>query len=179
MRRIRAITMQHMAELRAPMVHPAMRTLFVTSFAEGWGIYAEQLAEPMGLYDSDLARVGYLVHQLDVAVAAYLDAGFHGRGWTRAMLVDTMMALGGRPRPMAEAYADRHAATPGQLATYYVGVNAIRASRAYAEKQLGDRFNLAEFDREVIRHGSITLASMAANIERWVKERGSVRGGTP
>jgi uncharacterized protein (DUF885 family) len=55
----------------------------------------------MGLYDSDLTRAGYLVHILDVAMGAYLDIGYHTRGWTREMLVDSMMVLGGRPRAMA------------------------------------------------------------------------------
>ena len=68
---------------------------------------------------------------------------------------------------MAEAYADRHAGTPGQLATYYIGYNAIMGARRYAEQVLGSRFQLAEFNREVIRDGSITLASMTRKLARW------------
>jgi uncharacterized protein (DUF885 family) len=162
---------QRTAETRANVVHPAMQTLFVGAFTEGWGIYSEALGEEMGLYETDLDRAGYLVHLLDVAVAGYLDLAYHTRGWTRGQLVDSMMLLGGRTRPNAEAYADRHAATPAQLATYFIGYRAIKALREHAERTLGPKFNAAEFHREVLGDGTITLASLQSKIERWVEAR--------
>jgi uncharacterized protein (DUF885 family) len=161
--------LQRIAANRAGAIHPVLGTLNVGGFMEGWGIYAEVLADDMGLYDSDLTRAGYLIHILDVAMGAYLDIGYHTRGWTREMLVDSMMVLGGRPRANAEAYADRHAGTPGQLAIYYIGYNAIMAARRDAEQRLGSRFTPAEFNREVIRDGSITLASMMEKLSRWTE----------
>lgn len=122
----------------------------------------------MGLYENQLDRAGYLVHSLDVAVAAYLDIGYHTRGLTRKDLADTMVVLGGRPQAMAEAYADRHAATPGQLATYYIGYEAIRSYRERAERTLGARFRSPEFHREVLKDGTVTLASLGAKVDRWV-----------
>jgi uncharacterized protein (DUF885 family) len=160
--------LQRIAERRGAPVHPVMQTLFFGGFAEGWGIYSELLAEEMGLYENKLDRAGYLVHLLDVAVAAYLDIGYHTRGWTRKDLADTMVVLGGRPQAMAEAYADRHAATPGQLATYYIGYVAIRSYREQAERALGARFRSPEFHREVLKDGTITLASLGAKVDRWV-----------
>ena len=160
--------LQRIAARRAADVHPVMQTLFFGGFTEGWGIYSERLADEMGLYESKLDRAGYLVHLLDVMVAAYLDIGYHTRGWTRKDLADTMVVLGGRPQAMAEAYADRHAATPGQLATYYIGYQAIRSYREQAERALGARFRSPEFHQEVIKDGTITLASLGAKVERWV-----------
>jgi uncharacterized protein (DUF885 family) len=160
--------LQHIAERRGPVVHPVMRTLFFGGFSEGWGIYSEQLADEMGLFETQLDRAGYLVHLLDVAVAAYLDVGYHTRGWSRQNLVDTMVVIGGRPQAMAEAYADRHAATPGQLATYYIGYEAIRSYRDHAQHTLGARFNSPEFHREVLKDGTVTLASLGAKVGRWV-----------
>ena len=145
-----------------------MRDLSFGGFTEGWGIYAERLGDEMGLYVTPLDRVGYLVHLLDVAVAAYLDIGYHTRGWSRQQLVDSMVALGGRSPAMAGAYADRHAATPGQLATYYIGFEAIRSYREAAERALGARFRSPEFHYEVLKDGTITLASLGAKVDRWV-----------
>jgi uncharacterized protein (DUF885 family) len=68
---------------------------------------------------------------------------------------------------MAEAYADRHAGTPGQLATYFIGYNAIMSARSNAERKLGSKFSLAEFNGAVIQDGSITLASLVGKMERW------------
>jgi uncharacterized protein (DUF885 family) len=160
--------LQRIAASQASSIHPVMRTIGVSAFSEGWGIYSEDLGAEMGLYTTDLDRAGHLVHLLDVAVAYYLDAGAHVRGWTRETLVDSMYVLGGRTRAQAGDYADRHAATPGQLATYYVGYRTVRAARADAERKLGARFDLPRFNREVVRDGTITLASLQAKLEGWV-----------
>ncbi|MES2179009.1 MAG: DUF885 domain-containing protein [Gemmatimonadota bacterium] len=160
--------LQRIAENRAELAHPAMRSLFIGGFIEGWGIYSETLGDEMGLYSTPLLRAGYLVHLLDVTMGYYLDIGYHVKGWTRKDLVDSMVVLGGRPVRMAEAYADRHAATPGQLATYYAGYRAIRAGRQDAEARLGSRFRMPEFHREVLRHGTITLASLRRQIDAWI-----------
>jgi uncharacterized protein (DUF885 family) len=160
--------LQRIAAMRAPTVHPAMRSIGVSGFTEGWGIYSEAIGDMMGLYTTKLDSVGVLVHLLDVAVGNYLDIGYHTRGWTRAMLVDSMVVLGGRARAQAEAYADRHAALPGQLATYYYGYRAIAAARDHAQRELGPAFRAPDFHYEVLRDGSITLSSMRSKIERWV-----------
>jgi uncharacterized protein (DUF885 family) len=169
--------LQRIAASQATGIHPVMRTLFVGAFTEGWGIYAEDLGAEMGLYTTPLDSVGHLVHILDVAVGYYLDVGAHLRGWTREMLVDSMYHVGGRTRAQAGDYADRHAATPGQLATYYTGYRAIKAARADAERQLGSQFSLPRFNREVLRDGTITLASMQAKLEAWVRAEDRARRG--
>lgn len=161
--------LQRIAASQATSIHPVMRTLQVSAFSEGWGIYSEDLGAEMGLYTTPLDSIGHLVHLLDVAVAYYLDAGAHVRGWTREVLIDSMYVLGGRTRAQAGDYADRHAGTPGQLATYYVGYRVIRAARAEAQRRLGARFDVAAFNREVIRHGTITLASLRDVLAQWVE----------
>jgi uncharacterized protein (DUF885 family) len=163
--------LQRIAAARATDIHPVMRTLSVSAFTEGWGIYAEDLGAEMGLYTTPLDSVGHLVHLLDVAVAYYLDAGAHINGWDRNTLIDSMYVLGGRTRAQAADYADRHAATPGQLATYYVGYRVIRSARARAEAALGARFSLPHFNREVVRHGTITLASLESNVDAWIADQ--------
>ena len=170
--------LQRIAAARAPVVHPVMRNLSAGSFVEGWGIYSEELADDMGLYATPLERAGYLIHLLDVAVGFWLDAGYHTKGWTRAMLVDSMMVIGGRARANAEVYADRHAGTPGQLATYFVGWRAIVNARREAERRLGTRFRAPEFNREVIRDGYITLGSMQRKLAAWPGVAGPATSGT-
>ena len=159
--------LQRVAATRADVAHPAMRTLSVGAFVEGWGIYSEALADEMGLYETELDRAGYLVHLLDTAMACWLDMAHHAHGWRRATLVDSMRVLGGRTRESAEAYADRHAGTPGQLATYYVGWRAIADARRAAEARLGAAFRSPEFHREVLRDGTVTLASLRRKLGEW------------
>lgn len=160
--------LQSIAAKQATPIHPAMQSMFFGSFVEGWGIYAEELGDEMGLYADDLSRAGYLIHLADVLMAFYLDVGFHHRGWTRAMLVDSMMTMAGRARGNAEAYADRHASTPGQLATYYIGWRTFRAARANAARVLGTQFDVREFHHEALRDGGMALASLERRMADWV-----------
>jgi uncharacterized protein (DUF885 family) len=41
------------------------------------------------------------------------------------------------------------------------------SARRDAERKLGSKFNLAEFNGAVIKDGSITLASLVGKMERW------------
>lgn len=139
------------------------------AYIEGWGIYAERLADEAGLYDGDqIARLGYLTHLYDVFMALQIDIGIHARGWTHSAAVDTMMMVAGRPRSQAESYANRHAATPGQLATYGIGFTSIVRERERAASALGARFDLARFHAIVLSDGSSTLPALDQRVTDWI-----------
>ena len=139
------------------------------AYVEGWGIYSERLADEAGLYDGDrIARLGYLTHLYDVFMALQIDIGIHARGWTHAAAVDTMMMVAGRPRTQAESYANRHTASPGQLATYGIGFTSIVRERERAESALGTRFDLARFHAIVLSDGSSTLSALDDRVTRWI-----------
>jgi uncharacterized protein (DUF885 family) len=67
---------------------PARRLLFDTACAEGWGLYSERLADEMGLYTDDLARMGLFVADSWRASRLVVDTGLHALGWTRQDAVD-------------------------------------------------------------------------------------------
>ncbi|MEO7965685.1 MAG: DUF885 family protein [Gemmatimonadaceae bacterium] len=130
------------------------------AFVEGWGIYAERVADEAGLYDTPLARCGYLVHLLDVFMALQLDIGVHARGWTGNQATDSMMLVAGRPRVQAERYARRHLATAGQLASYAIGLAAIVDAReSVVRRGLRD---VAAFHDMVLRMPAPTLPQLRA-----------------
>lgn len=158
------------AELPRP--HPVIRRLGNAGYTEGWGLYSEWLADTMGIYAGELERVGYQIHLSDAALGAILDVGYHVYGWSREALVDSMMATGGRSRQLAEAYADRHAATPSQIATYHIGYRDITTARARARDVLGSRFDLREFHTAVLDEGTMPLPALAQKIERWTTQAG-------
>jgi uncharacterized protein (DUF885 family) len=64
-------------------VHPVRRYVYVASTAEGWGLYSERLADEMGLYSSDVDRMGMLSGQAFRAARLVVDPGMHVFGWTR------------------------------------------------------------------------------------------------
>ncbi|MFN8574328.1 MAG: DUF885 family protein [Gemmatimonadaceae bacterium] len=130
------------------------------AFVEGWGIYAERLADEAGLYETPLSRCGYLVHLLDVFMALQLDIGVHARGWTADQAADSMMIVAGRPRVQAEQYARRHLSTAGQLASYAIGLASIVDAREVALKH--GAHDVAAFHDVVLRMPMPTLPQLRA-----------------
>ncbi len=62
---------------------------FNSAFGEGWGLYAERLADENGWYDGDLTgQLGYLQLQLFRARRLVADTGLHAKHWTRQQVID-------------------------------------------------------------------------------------------
>jgi uncharacterized protein (DUF885 family) len=150
--------------------HPLLRLLSTSAFVEGWGMYAERVADEIGAFQDPLMRAGIYAHLADALVALEIDPGIHVDRWTRAQAVDSMMTISRRPRAQAESYADRHAATPGQLITYMTGYLEIVRLREQARRELGSAFDIRGFHDVVLNDGPVTLPMLRAKVERWIAE---------
>jgi uncharacterized protein (DUF885 family) len=148
--------------------HPVMRLLRTAAFSEGWGMYAERLADEIGAFRDPLMRAGIYAHLADALLALEIDPGIHAGRWTREQAVDSMMSISRRPRAQAEVYADRHAATPGQLTTYMTGYLEIVRLREQARRELGSAFDIRAFHDVVLDDGPVTLPMLRAKVERWI-----------
>ena len=59
-----------------------------SGYGEGWALYAEQLADELGMYDDDpLGRLGYLKFQLFRANRCVVDTGIHTLRWSREQAI--------------------------------------------------------------------------------------------
>ena len=148
---------------------PARQVLFDTACAEGWGLYAERLADEMGLYSDDLARMGLFAADAWRATRLVVDTGLHALGWTRQAAVDWMAAHTPLPPLEIEAEIDRYISFPGQALAYMVGRREIVRLRAEATERLGARFDLREFHDLVLRAGILPLPALRRTVERWVE----------
>ncbi|HST61671.1 MAG TPA: DUF885 domain-containing protein [Longimicrobium sp.] len=148
--------------------HPVMRLLRTPAFSEGWGMYAERVADEVGAFRDPVMRAGVYAHLADALVALEIDPGIHVGRWTREQAVDSMMTISRRSRAAAEVYADRHAATPGQLITYMTGYLEIVNLREQARRELGSAFDLRAFHDVVLDDGPVTLPMLRAKVERWI-----------
>src|SRR5262249_42381128 len=85
-----------------------------TAYIEGWGLYTERLSDEMGLYSSDLDRIGILSFDGWRACRLVLDTGMHALGWSRDQAIAFMTehtALA--PNNIANE-VDRYISLPGQ-----------------------------------------------------------------
>ena len=150
-------------------LHPFVREYYNSGFGEGWGLYAERLADEMGLYSSPLARIGLLNSEAFRAARCLIDAGIHTRGWTRQQAIDTLAAHTTMDRVIVEAEIDRYISWPGQAPSYMIGRNEIFRLRQMAKDSLGGRFDIRQFHDRVLENGSVTLPMLQANILRWIR----------
>jgi uncharacterized protein (DUF885 family) len=149
-------------------LHPLVREAFSSGFGEGWALYAERLADEMGLYSSPLARMGLLESEAHRAARCLIDAGIHTRGWTRQQAIDTLSAHTTMDRAIVEGEIDRYISWPGQAPSYMIGRNEIFSLRQMAKDSLGDRFDIRQFHDRVLENGTVTLPMLRANILRWI-----------
>jgi uncharacterized protein (DUF885 family) len=131
-------------------------------------LYAERVADEMGLYSSDLDRLGDLNEQALRAARLVVDSGLHVLGWSRQQAIDYMAAHLAYPLPYIESEVDRYIADPGQATAYMIGRLEIERLRKEAVEKLGNRFDVREFHDHVLENGSVPLTFLREYIERWI-----------
>ncbi len=142
-----------------------------TAFVEGWALYTERLAEEMGLYESDLDRIGMLVNDAWRACRLVVDTGMHALGWSRQQAVDMMREHMPVGVDEITVEVDRYVAIPAQALSYKVGQREILRLRAQATDRLGDRFDISGFHDAVLGSSTVSLPVLGTIVDDWVSSR--------
>jgi uncharacterized protein (DUF885 family) len=153
-----------------PDLHPILAEYLVASYSEGWGLYTERLADEMGLYSSELDRIGMLSADSMRACRLVVDTGMHALGWTRDQAITYFLDHSPMTHGQVVGEVDRYIGNPGQACAYMLGRLAIEDIRANAEARLAERFDIRAFHDHVLATGSIPLGSLRRAIETWVDE---------
>ncbi|HET7898704.1 MAG TPA: DUF885 domain-containing protein, partial [Flavisolibacter sp.] len=142
-----------------------------SAYAEGWGLYAESLGYGMGLYTDPFQHMYALGDEIHRAIRLVVDAGLHSKGWTREQAIQYMMDNEPISEQGATAEIERYMAMPGQALAYKIGELKIKELRNRYEKQLGSKFNLAEFHDEILKDGALPLDVLERKMDAWAKSR--------
>jgi uncharacterized protein (DUF885 family) len=143
----------------------------LSAFAEGWGLYAEQLAVEAGWYAGDPnGRLGQLSDELFRARRLVVDTGLHAQHWTRQQAIDYGI-------PVAEV--ERYVVMPGQACAYKMGELEILAERAKAQKALGSRFSMKKFHNLLLRTGTVPLSVLKQVVDADIAATLKGPGGSP
>ncbi|HLH47420.1 MAG TPA: DUF885 domain-containing protein, partial [Acidimicrobiales bacterium] len=138
-----------------------------TVFGEGWGLYAEQLSEEMGLYSGTEATLGAMANALMRGARLVVDTGMHAFGWGRQQALDYFVEHVPMPEEFLANEIDRYIVWPGQALAYLTGKIQIVRLRDEARAALGERFSLPEFHAAVLDHGSLPMPVLRQAIEQW------------
>ncbi len=140
----------------------------VTAFVEGWGLYAERLADEMGLYTSDVDRIGMLSFDAWRACRLVVDTGLHAKGWSRQQAIDYMTDNSILAENNIENEVDRYITWPGQALAYKLGQMEILKLRDEAKTKLGSRFDIKAFHDAVLGNGAVALPVLRQQVETYI-----------
>jgi uncharacterized protein (DUF885 family) len=151
---------------------PALqRVFYVTAFVEGWALYAERLADEMGLYSDDMARLGMLSFDSWRACRLVVDTGIHALGWSRDRAVEFMLANSPQALNNIANEVDRYIGWPGQALAYMAGRARIVALRRRAEAVLCARFDLPTFHDALLEHAAVPLWTLERLVDGWIAQQ--------
>jgi uncharacterized protein (DUF885 family) len=141
------------------------KIISTAAFSEGWGLYAERLADEMKLYASDLDRLGMWQSRAYRAARLVVDTGLHAFGWPRQRAIDFMKALHLATEEEIASEVDRYIIWPGQATAYMIGALEIERLRMEVSARLGDRFDIRRFHDAVLQDGSLPLPMLRKKLE--------------
>jgi uncharacterized protein (DUF885 family) len=140
------------------------------AYVEGWALYAEKVAQELGLYDNDpFSDLGRLQAELFRAVRLVVDTGMHYKRWTREQSITYMSEITGTAESDVVAEIERYITWPGQALGYKLGMLKILALREQAKTELGDKFDLSAFHDVVLLGGAVPMVVLERNVNQWIK----------
>ena len=152
---------------------PGFRRLgYHDGFAGGWKLYVLDVADSLSGAFAPWERYSFRLRELSAACGLVVDTGINALGWTRRDALDFLRAY----LPWDDADLEREFVTaaiesPGELSAPTLGARELRGLRRWAMTELGARFDLAAFHRELLRIGSIPLPILGTHLERWIWEQ--------
>ncbi len=140
------------------------------AYTEGWALYSEQVAYELGLYEDDpFGNLGRLQAELFRAVRLVVDTGLHEKRWTREQAINYMITKTGSAESDMISEVERYMAWPGQALGYKLGMIKILSLRDKAKRVLADDFDLNEFHDVILLGGSVPMAVLEHNINKWLE----------
>jgi uncharacterized protein (DUF885 family) len=151
---------------------PLSRSLLAfNAYSEGWALYAEQLANELGVYDNDpYGRLGYLQSIAFRACRLVVDTGLHAKRWTREQAIQWFASTNGSSVEEVTSEVDRYCAWPGQACGYKVGHSEINRLRTQAQQAMGAKFDLRQFNDTVVKGGGVPMLTLARMIESFIAQ---------
>ena len=149
---------------------PLIRSLLAfNAYSEGWALYAEQIADELGVYDeSPVGRLGYMQSLAFRACRLVVDTGLHAKRWTREEANVWFVKNNGSNPEEVRGEVDRYCSWPGQACGYKVGHAAINQLRDKAKSALGDKFDFRQFNDAVVLGGAVPMTVLGRVVDDYI-----------
>ncbi|MES2989703.1 MAG: DUF885 domain-containing protein [Pseudomonadota bacterium] len=149
---------------------PLIRSLLsFNAYSEGWALYAEQLADELGVYaDNPAEKLGYLQSLGFRACRLVVDTGLHAKRWTREQAIKWFVETNGSSDDEVRGEVDRYCSWPGQACGYKVGHSEINRLRDRAKAALGEKYDFRRFNDALVLGGNVPMTVLGHVIDRHV-----------
>ena len=147
------------------------RNLYLSAYGEGWGLYAETLADEMGIYTTPYEKFGKFTYEMWRACRLVVDTGIHAKGWSRQQVIDYLAENTALSIHEVTTETDRYISWPAQAISYKIGEIKIRELRKKAEKELKEKFNIRDFHEVILGVGTVTLSIMENRVHNYINEK--------
>ncbi|HZP66755.1 MAG TPA: DUF885 family protein [Rudaea sp.] len=152
---------------------PDFRHEYISAYGEGWALYCEKLGKEMGIYETPYDDFGRLSYEMWRAARLVIDTGIHHGGWTREQAIAYLAGHTALSEHEVETEVDRYISWPAQALSYKLGELKILELRAFAERELGPKFDIRKFHDAVLAIGSVPLPLLERHIREFVAEQKS------
>ncbi|QTD37340.1 DUF885 domain-containing protein [Polaribacter batillariae] len=156
-------------ELSKDKIPQFRRNLYLSAYGEGWGLYAESLADEMGIYTTPYEKFGKYTYEMWRACRLVVDTGIHAKGWSRQQVIDYMASNTALSIHEVTTETDRYITWPGQAISYKIGEIKIRELRKQAENELKEKFDIREFHEVILGAGTVTLSILENRVNNYIK----------
>jgi uncharacterized protein (DUF885 family) len=144
------------------------KSLWYSSYGEGWALYSESLGSELGLYQDPFQYFGMLSAEMHRAIRLVVDTGIHTKGWSREKAIQYSLENEAESEAGIISEIERYMANPGQALSYKIGQLKIRELRNNAENKLKEKFDIKIFHEKVLESGCIPLQLLEEKIDSWI-----------
>ena len=152
-----------------------MKVMGFSAYSEGWGLYAEQLADEIGAYENDpFGQIGYLQSLMFRAARLVVDSGLHHKRWSREQAIAYMVDTLGDKETSVAREVERYCVQPGQASSYMLGHQVWVEAREAAKARMGAAFDIRAFHDAGLLYGAVPLSVLSAHLDGWALNGGRI-----
>ena len=147
------------------------KNFYLSAYGEGWGLYAESLADEMGIYTTPYEKFGQLTYSMWRACRLVVDTGIHAFGWSKEKALDYMSKNTALSFHEINTEIDRYISWPGQALSYKIGELKIKELRSKSKKLLADKFDIHDFHEVILKNGTLTLPLLESQVNKYIYQK--------
>ena len=148
--------------------NPIRTILNFGGYTEGWATYVELHSYELANFDTpDLAKLLQTYSEITLALPTRIDIGVNYDGWdiedTKKYLTDL-----GFDTTYADSIFTSVTQEPANYLKYYVSYLEFNATKEYAQKQLGNKFVLKDFNKILLDVGPAPFSVIRKQVDKYI-----------